>query len=42
MTHRSRVCHFIVDCEDLDRAVSFWSASLDATEEPLSEASRGL
>ncbi|MBX6751084.1 MAG: VOC family protein [Micromonosporaceae bacterium] len=40
--HRSRLCHFVIDCDDLDRAVAFWSAALDATEEPLSEASRSV
>lgn len=38
--HRSRLCHFVIDCDDLDRAVQFWSDALDATEEPLSEESR--
>lgn len=38
--HRSRVCHFVIDCDDLDRALAFWSAALDATEEPISEESR--
>ena len=37
--HRSRLCHFVIDCDDLDRAVNFWSAALDATEEPLAETS---
>jgi predicted enzyme related to lactoylglutathione lyase len=40
--HRSRVCHFVIDYDDLDRAVAFWSAALDATEEPLSEQSRHI
>ena len=40
--HRSRLCHFVIDCDDLDRAVAFWSAALDATEEPLSENSRHI
>ena len=40
--HRSRLCHFVIDCDDLDRAVTFWSAALDATEEPLSEQSRHI
>jgi predicted enzyme related to lactoylglutathione lyase len=40
--HRSRLCHFVIDCDDLDRAVEFWSAALDATEEPLSENSRHI
>jgi predicted enzyme related to lactoylglutathione lyase len=38
--HRSRVCHFVIDVDDLDQGVAFWSAALDATEEPLSENSR--
>lgn len=38
--HRSRLCHFVIDCDDLDRAVEFWAAALDAAEEPLSERSR--
>jgi predicted enzyme related to lactoylglutathione lyase len=40
--HRSRLCQFVIDCNDLDRAVDFWSAALDATEEPLSETSRDI
>lgn len=42
MTHRSRLCHFVIDCDDLDQAVRFWSAALDATEEPLAESSRSV
>jgi predicted enzyme related to lactoylglutathione lyase len=38
--HRSRLAQFVVDCDDLDHAVAFWSAALDATEEPLAESSR--
>jgi predicted enzyme related to lactoylglutathione lyase len=38
--HRSRVCHFVIDVSDLDNAVSFWSAALDAAEEPVDEISR--
>jgi hypothetical protein len=26
--HRSRVCQFAIDCDDLDRGVAFWSAAL--------------
>src|SRR6266542_3286655 len=37
--HRSRLSHFVIDCDDLDRGVEFWSAALDATEEPLAEES---
>jgi predicted enzyme related to lactoylglutathione lyase len=38
--HRSRLCHFVIDCDDLDRATEFWRNALDATEEQLYEASR--
>ena len=37
--HRSRLCHLVIDVSDLDDGVSFWSAALGATEEPLSEQS---
>jgi predicted enzyme related to lactoylglutathione lyase len=40
--HRSRVCHFVIDCDDLARALDFWSAALDPTEEPLSEKGRHI
>ena len=40
MTHRSRLAHFVIDVDDLDQGVEFWSAVLDAKEEPLSEISR--
>lgn len=40
MTHRSRLCHFVIDVDDLDQGVAFWSAALDAKEELLSDASR--
>ena len=40
--HRSRLCQFVIDCGDLDRAVAFWSAALDATEEPVSEHFRPI
>jgi predicted enzyme related to lactoylglutathione lyase len=40
--HRSRLCQFVIDVDDLDRGVAFWSAALDATEEPLSERSRPI
>src|SRR5262245_12021435 len=38
--HRSRLCQFVVDCDDLDHGVEFWSTALHATEEPLREPSR--
>jgi hypothetical protein len=38
--HRSRVAHFVIDVDDLDRGVEFWAAALDATEEPVSDQSR--
>ena len=37
--HRSRVAHFVIDVDDLDRAVEFWCAALGAIEEPVSEQS---
>lgn len=40
MPHRSRLCHVVVDCDDLDRATTFWLAVLGASEEPVSAASR--
>jgi len=40
--HRSRLCHFVIDVSDLDQGVSFWSAVLDATEEPLPANSRHI
>jgi predicted enzyme related to lactoylglutathione lyase len=39
VTHRSRLAHFVIDVDDLAAGVAFWSAVLDAKEEPLSEAS---
>jgi hypothetical protein len=40
VTHRSRVVHFVIDCGDLDQAVTFWSAALDVPEELIPEPSR--
>jgi predicted enzyme related to lactoylglutathione lyase len=40
--HRSRLCHFVIDVDDLDRGIAFWSAALDAGEEPLPEQSRHI
>ncbi len=31
--HRSRLCHIVIDCDDLDEAAAFWRAALDATAE---------
>ena len=42
MTHRSRLCHIVVDVDDLERGVAFWSAALDADEEPANPASRDV
>ncbi|QDP94995.1 VOC family protein [Microlunatus elymi] len=39
-THRSRLCQFVIDVDDLDRGVTFWAAALGATEEPVGVASR--
>jgi predicted enzyme related to lactoylglutathione lyase len=38
--HRSRICHFVIDVDDLDRAMTFWSEALGATEEQVSAGSR--
>lgn len=38
--HRSRLCHFVIGCDDLDYAVEFWTAALGATEEPIAMTSR--
>jgi predicted enzyme related to lactoylglutathione lyase len=32
----------VIDVDDLDRGIAFWSAALDATEEPISETSRHI
>jgi predicted enzyme related to lactoylglutathione lyase len=40
MPHRSRLCHFVIDVDDLDGGVAFWSAALDAQEEELGDNSR--
>jgi predicted enzyme related to lactoylglutathione lyase len=42
VSHRSRVCQFVIDVDDLGQGVAFWSAALDATEEPISERSRHI
>lgn len=43
---RTRLCHFVIDVEDLDAATAFWAGALDATEErirpPSSEVYRRL
>lgn len=38
--HRSRVCHFVIDVGDLDRAVAFWTAATGAAEERVSPGGR--
>jgi predicted enzyme related to lactoylglutathione lyase len=40
VTHRSRLVHFVIDVDDLEAALRFWAAALDATEEELPEQSR--
>jgi predicted enzyme related to lactoylglutathione lyase len=40
VTHRSRLCQFVIDVDDLRGGVAFWSAALDAREEELGETSR--
>lgn len=38
--HRSRLAQVVIDVDDLDQGLVFWSAALDATEEPLRESSQ--
>lgn len=40
VSHRSRLCHFVIDVADLDEGVVFWSGALDAVEEPINPHSR--
>ena len=40
--HRSRFAHFVIDVDDLDQGVEFWSAALGAIEEPVSDQSRHI
>ena len=40
--HRSRVAHFVIDVDDLEQGVDFWTAALAATEEPVSDHSRHI
>ncbi|MFJ4651102.1 VOC family protein [Nocardia sp. NPDC088792] len=40
VSHRSRLCHFVIDVSDLDQGVAFWSGALDAVEEPVNPGSR--
>ncbi|MFG1774596.1 VOC family protein [Nocardia salmonicida] len=42
MSHRSRLCHIVIDVDDLDHATSFWCAALDATEETISDNSQRI
>jgi hypothetical protein len=39
---RATTTVFVIDVDDLDRRIAFWSAALDATEEPLSEKSHHI
>lgn len=41
-SHRSRLCQFVIDVDNLDQGVAFWSAALDAEEDPISESSQRL
>jgi predicted enzyme related to lactoylglutathione lyase len=40
MSHRSRLCHIVIDVDDLDRGATFWSAVLGADEESVNPESR--
>ncbi len=37
--HRRRLCQFVIDVSDLDEGIAFWSAALNAAEEPLPKTS---
>ena len=39
MTAPTRLCHFVIDVQDLDQGVAFWTEALDAVDEPLPEIS---
>ena len=39
MTHKSRLCHIVIDVDDLERGADFWSAVLDAEEESVNPES---
>jgi predicted enzyme related to lactoylglutathione lyase len=38
--HRSRVCHVVIDCDDLERGIAFWGAALGAHEEAIDPESQ--
>lgn len=40
MSHRSRLCHFVIDVSDLDSATAFWCGALAAAEETVNPQSR--
>ncbi|MFC9872690.1 VOC family protein [Nocardia salmonicida] len=42
MSHRSRLCHIVIDVDDLDHATSFWCAALAATEETINDNSQQI
>ncbi|MFE9790077.1 VOC family protein [Nocardia salmonicida] len=42
MSHRSRLCHIVIDVDDLDQATQFWCNALAATEEPINDNSRQI
>ena len=39
MTHRSRLCHLIIDCIDLDEGEAFWAPALGAEIRPVADGS---
>ncbi|WP_280336145.1 VOC family protein [Nocardia wallacei] len=42
MSHRSRLCHIVIDVADLDQATAFWSTALGADEETINANSRQI
>lgn len=42
VSHRSRLCHIVIDVDDLDQATLFWCNALAATEESINDNSRQI
>ncbi|WP_280376573.1 VOC family protein [Nocardia wallacei] len=42
MSHRSRLCHIVIDVDDLGQATEFWCDALDADEETINDNSRQI
>lgn len=40
--HKSRLCYITIDCNDLEQAITFWSAALHAEHEPFEDMSQRI